>query len=139
MHAPPPYAGLRTSEDDPLDQKARRGAFNPEKANTPEPVVDDDDDEGIAPAIHPEGFLDEPEGDEEGAPPKEDCVLFVGDLARAISDADLERAFSSMGNVRAFWGGADACFRGGWPRTGKPAQLIHPRLPRLTRRHGHRW
>lgn len=93
------YTGLRTSEDDHLDQKVLRGGFNPEKANTPEPVVDDNDP-GLALAA-PEGILDEPDGDEDGPPPKEDCILFVGDLARAMSDADLERAFASVGKVRA--------------------------------------
>lgn len=98
IRTPPPHAhtGLRTSEDNHLDQKVLRGTFNPEKAHTPEPVVDDDG--GLAPAA--EGILDEPEGVEDGPSPKEDCILFVGDLARAMSDADLERAFERVGKVR---------------------------------------
>ncbi len=98
MQTTPP--GLHTSEDGPVDKKVLRGPFGPEKANTPEPVLDEEEGEeaGIGLALG-EGILDEPEGDEQG-PPKAECIVFVGDLARAMSDSDLERAFSSVGTVR---------------------------------------
>jgi hypothetical protein len=98
---PPPLhqqkPGLRTSEDDHSDKKVLRGTFGPEKANI-EPVVDDDHDDDGGAFVPGEGILDEPEGDQQG-PPQEECIVFVGDLARAISDADLEKAFSAVGTV----------------------------------------
>jgi hypothetical protein len=36
---------------------------------------------------------------EEGEEQKEDCILFVGDLARGIEDYELEQAFAGYGRV----------------------------------------
>ena len=43
------------------------------------------------------------EAGEETQGQKEDCILFIGDLARVITEADLERAFSHAGKVSQDW------------------------------------
>jgi len=40
------------------------------------------------------------QGGSEEVEVKEECILFVGDLARGIMESELERAFTSYGKVR---------------------------------------
>ncbi len=56
----------------------------------------------VTPAPQAAAITDEQEEQKEGEEEenaKEDCILFIGDLARGLSETDLERAFSSVGTV----------------------------------------
>lgn len=83
--------GLRTSEDDAIDEKVLRGGFRSPRADSSKPGANTNDSG--------EGSWDKPERGGQ-TPLQEQCILFVGDLARAISDSDLDKAFSTVGKVR---------------------------------------
>jgi hypothetical protein len=75
--------GLRTSDD----AQANKVEGGPQKCN-----VEVDDDEPLEPnAMSPDSAAQKDDG----------CTLFVGDLARTITERDLEKAFSTAGKVRS--------------------------------------
>lgn len=92
--------GLRTSEND----GGKGLKIGGDKVNSPEPVqqqggnVNENAEEEEGDLVEVMGEVEEGREGEQQA--KEDCILFIGDLARGITDEDLEKAFSTVGEVR---------------------------------------